>query len=140
DPMRVRAFLPVFYRSKFAAVLNQRGFLADFSVGQNWKYSERSRRIVRHEDVLAALVECDVAGIFAQRRHLIQLGQRSAFCIKRKRSHEAGLAAFVHGVEKFSAEVNRHERWIRRFRGNAEGGEFAARGVVTKSVDSFALR
>src|SRR6267154_1669512 len=140
DPMRVRAFLPLFYRSKRAAVLIEGSLIADLSVGQNWKYSKRSRRIVCNEDVFAALIECDVARIFAQRRHLIQLGQLAAFCIERKRRDKAGLAAFVHGVEKFSAGMNRHEGWVGRFRRNAQRRQFTARGVVTKSINSLALR
>src|SRR5262249_12955820 len=75
-----------------------------------------------------------------ERSNLIQLCEFAGFRVEREGCDEAGLAPFVHCVKKFTARMNRNERRIGSFRDDAGGGEFAARRVIAKCVNAFALR
>jgi hypothetical protein len=59
--MRVRAFLP-FGVDALASVLDGGSRLAELAVGRNRQDGNTAAGIVRNEDVLAVLVEDEVAG------------------------------------------------------------------------------
>jgi len=79
-----------------------------------------------------------MAGVFAESRKLIELGELGRFGVDGKCRDRALLAGFVGGVGKLSAGVNDDPGGITRFGGDAFRRQFAGLGVEFERVDALA--
>ena len=143
DRVGVRSFLALGIGA-MAGVLHEGRGLAQFAIGEHGKDRDAAAGVVRHQHVLSGFVDGDVAGIGAARGDLIQKCQLAGGVVDGERAHAAAVRAFVVAdfvdrVEKASIRVQRDERGIGRFRGQAERRDLAGGGVVAVGVDAFAL-
>src|SRR5437762_12309135 len=121
--MGVRRFLALFVRAELALVTDICSGSAQFAISANWKHDHIAGGVVSNENVFSTAIKGEVAGIFAERGHLIQRRQLATLRIDRKPADHAVLSGFVCGVKNFSVGMNRYPGRIRRFRSNADGRE-----------------
>src|ERR1700688_577782 len=103
-----------------AGVLHERRRLAQAAIFQDGEYRDAPSGVIRHQNMLSALVDDDVAGICATGRNLVQKCQFAGGAIDGERADRSALLAVVvadliHRVKEAVVWVDREERWIDGF-------------------------
>src|SRR5208283_5495288 len=140
DPERVRTFLALFIRTGCSGVGDHRGMFAELAVGKDGKNRKVTGSVVSDEDELAGSVEGEVAGIFAERRKLVEERELAGLPIESEGADGTLFASFVDSVSVFAVRVDGHKGWIWCFGGNSLRRELARFRVVGKRVDALARR
>src|SRR5208282_5570953 len=103
-----------------SGMLHETLYEAQTSVVLDRKRGDAAAIVVRHQNKSSALVQRNETWAGSMRRYLVELFQRAALAIDRKRTHGAAfhsveVANLVHRVQIFSVRMHRDERWIGGF-------------------------
>ena len=117
--------------------------LAEPPVIEQGKHGHAATIVVCNQNVLAGLVQRDVARPRTARRNLIQQGEFPCLAVNRESAHRAALFAveipdFIHRVKEFAARMHCEKRRGRRLRRHTDGVQLARLRVEPVRIDTLA--